>query len=415
MRFAALVALAVVASTVPSLAAPAPYSLHRITSRQDIASTDDSTIVDTSVRNGFATPRIGTVILPGESLSLDSKRDTTSGIVQAIAAALNELPPARKRDITADITAALQTLLQEGSSVLSDINVKRDATSDIVQPIAAALNELPSTRKRDITADITAALQTLLQEGSSVLSNINVKRDTTSDITAALQTLLQEGSSVLSDINIKRDTTSDITAALQTLLQEGSSVLSDINVKREADSILPVEERSTASTWLKDIGSIISLGSGVNEIVNAFDGSNSTRRDLGQTPDGVDVNGALGEPAYQFEDRSFTIPSSVSSILGKTAGIVSAGGTIVTILSDLDGSSNSTKRELDTGLGRVDDQKRASSDIESILQQIIVALEGAEDALNSTSTPTSTKRSTSDNDFFGLTDIITPEQLDELS
>ncbi|KAG1785637.1 uncharacterized protein HD556DRAFT_102080 [Suillus plorans] len=336
MRFAALVALAVVASTVPSLAAPAPYSLHRITSRQDTASTDGNTVVDTFVRNGFATPRIGTVILPGESLSLDSKRDTTSDIVQAIAAALNDLPFARKRDITADVTAALQTLLQEGSSLLSDINVKRD-------------------------------------------------------------------------------TTSDITAALQTLLQEGSSVLSDINVKREADSILPVEERSTASTWLKDIGSIISLGSGVNEIVNAFDGSNSTRRDLGQTPDGVDVNGALGEPAYQFEDRSFTIPSSVSSILGKTAGIVSAGGTIATILSDLDGSSNSTKRGLDTGLGRVDDQKRASSDIESILQQIIVALEGAEDALNSTSTPTSTKRSTSDNDFFGLTDIITPEQLDELS
>ncbi|KAG1864020.1 hypothetical protein C8R48DRAFT_196894 [Suillus tomentosus] len=385
MRFAALVALAVVASTVPSLAAPAPYSLHRITSRQDTASMDDSTVVDTSVRNGFATPRIGTVILPGESLSLDSKRDTTSDIVQAIAAALNELPPARKRDITADITAALQTLLQEGSSVLSDINVKRDTTSDIVQPIAAALNELPSTRKRDITADITAALQTLLQEGSSVLS----------------------------DINVKRDTTSDITAALQTLLQEGSSVLSDINVKRQADSILPVEERSTASTWLKDIGSIISLGSGVNAIVNAFDGSNNTRRDLGQTPDGV--NGALGEPAYQFEDRSFTIPSSVSSILGKTAGIVSAGGTIATILSALDGSSNSTKRELDTGLGRVDDRKRASSDIESILQQIIVALEGAEDALNSTSTPTSTKRFTSDNGVLGLTDIITPEQLDELS
>ncbi|KAG1882850.1 uncharacterized protein F5891DRAFT_1203789 [Suillus fuscotomentosus] len=367
-------------TTVPSLAAPAPYSLHQITSRQDTASTDDSTIADTSVHNGFATPRIGTVILPGESLSLDSERDTTSDIVQAIAAALNELPPATKRDITADITATLQTLLQEGSSVLSDINVKRDTTSNIVQPIAAALNELPSAGRRDITA--------------------------------ALQTLLQEGSSVLNDINIKRDTTSDITAALQTLLQEGSSVLSDINVKCQVDSILPVEECSTASTWLKDIGSIISLGSGVNEIVNAFDGSNSTRRDLGQTPDGVDVNGALGEPAYQFKDRSFTIPSSVSNILGKTAGIVSAGGTIATILSALDGSSNSTKCELDTGMGHVDDRKCASSDIESILQQIIVALEGAEDVLNSTSTPTSTKQ---DNDFFGLTDIITPEQLDELS
>ncbi|KAG2094242.1 uncharacterized protein F5147DRAFT_779085 [Suillus discolor] len=410
MRFAALVALAVVASTVPSLAAPAPYSLHRITSRQDTSSTDDNTVVDTSVRNGFATPRIGTVILPGESLSLGSKRDTTSDIVQAIAAALNNLPFARKRDITADVTAALQAILQEGSSVLSNISVKRDVTSDIVQAIAAALNDLPSARKRDITADITAALQAILQEGSSVLSNISVKRDITSDIVQAIAAALNDLPSAR-----KRDITADITAALQAILQGGSSVLSDINVKRDADSILPVEERSTASTWLKDIGSVISLGAGVNEIVNVFDGSNSTKRDLDQTPDGADVNGALGGPTYQFEDRSFTIPSSVSSILGKTAGIVSAGGTIATILSDLDGSSNSTKRELDTDLGHTDDQKRASSDIESILQQIIVALEGAEDALNSTSTSTSTKRSTSYNDFFGLTDIITPEQLDELS
>jgi hypothetical protein len=68
--------------------------------------------------------------------------------------------------------------------------------------------------------------------------------------------------------------------------------------------------------------------------------------------------------------------------------------------------------------GRVHDQRRAvPSDIESILQQIITSLEGATDASGSTSvsTSTSTKRSTSDNDFLGLTDIITPEQLDELS
>ncbi|KIK32720.1 hypothetical protein CY34DRAFT_131331, partial [Suillus luteus UH-Slu-Lm8-n1] len=127
MRFTALVALAVVASTVPSLAAPAPYPPRRVASKRDTASTDDNTFVDASALDGFVSPRIGTVVLPGAKQSLDSKRDATSDFVQVIEAALNELATARKRDITTDITAALQTLLQAGGSVLSDVNLKREA------------------------------------------------------------------------------------------------------------------------------------------------------------------------------------------------------------------------------------------------------------------------------------------------
>ncbi|KAG2125600.1 hypothetical protein BD769DRAFT_828597 [Suillus cothurnatus] len=302
MRFASLVALAVVASTVPSLAAPAPYSYYRVTSERDTASTDDNTVTDTSALHDFVNPRIGTVILPGAIRALNAKRDTTSDIIQAIEAAFDELSPGRKRDVTADITAALQTLLQEGGSLLSTIDTKR-----------------------------------------------------------------------------------------------------------EVDSILPVEERgftipkisSSTSNLLSSIGSIISLGVSAGGIADAFSGSNSTRRDLDQTSDGVDVGGDLGIEALQLEDRSF------SSVLGKAASLASAGNVIATVISALDGSSNSTKRELDTDSGRVQDQRRAiSSDIENILQ---VILEGVD------STSTSTKRSTSDNDFLGLTDIITPEQLDELS
>jgi hypothetical protein len=267
-------------------------------------------------------------------------------------------------------TSALNDFVQPriGTVILpgaiQSLDSKRDATSDIVQAIEAAFNELPLARKRDITADITAALQSLLQASGSVLS--------------------------------------------------------DVSTKREADSILPVEERSlkipkissTTSSWLNDIGNVISLGVGASAIAGAFDSSNSTRRDLDQTLDGV--NGALSGAAPQFEDRSFTIPSSVSSILGKAAGIVSAGGTVATILSAFGDSSNSTRRELGIELGHVDGQRRAiSSDIESILQQIIASFESATDASNSTST--FSKRSTIDNDFLGLTDIITLEQLDELS
>jgi hypothetical protein len=253
---------------------------------------------------------------------------------------------------------------------IQSLDSKRDATSDIVQAIEAAFNELPLARKRDITVDITAVVQSLLQASGSVLS--------------------------------------------------------DVSTKREADSTLPVEERSltipkfssTASSWLNDIGNVISLGVGTNPIASAFDSGNSTRRNLDQTLDGANVGRALSGAAPQFEDRSFTIPSSVSSILGKAAGIVSAGGTVATILSAFDGSSNSTRRELGIESGHVDDQRRAvSSDIDSILQQIIASFEIATDASGSTSasTPASSKRSTIDNDFLGLTDIITPEQLDELS
>ncbi|KAG2147454.1 uncharacterized protein EDB93DRAFT_1250598 [Suillus bovinus] len=411
MRFATLVALSLVASTVPSLAAPTSYPPRRGTSKRE-----------TALRNGeFVPPRIGTVVLPGETLSLGSKRDTTSDVIQAIEAAFNELPSARKRDITAEITAALQALLQEGSSALSDFNVKRQADSILPVEERSLISPTTSSWLKDIGSIIS------LGAGANAIVNAfdgsnSTRRDLDQtfdgvDVGEAL------GGAVPQFEDRSITIPSDITAALQALLQDGSSVLSDINVKRQAYSILPVEERSpisispTASSWLKDIGSIISLGAGANAIVNAFDGSNSTRRDLSQTSDGVDVGEALGGAVPRFEDRSFTIPSSVSSVLGKVAGIVSTGGTIATVLSSLnDGSSNTMKRELDMGFEHVNDQKRASpSDIESILQQIITSFEGAADAANNTSTLPSTKRSTSDSGFLGLTDIITPEQLDELS
>ncbi|KAG1727808.1 hypothetical protein EDB19DRAFT_1832949 [Suillus lakei] len=362
MRFATLIALAVAASTAPSFAAPAPYSSRRVAAKRDTTSADDNTIVDTSVRNGFVPPRIGTVILPGSNLSPTSKRDTTSDLVQAIEAALDELSSARKRDITADITAALQSLLQESGSVLS--NVKRDSASSDVEDRSVKLPEVPSS------------VSTALEDAGNLAS---------------------------------------IGGGLAKIWDSLEGSPSSNNTKRQVDSILPVEERAlkipkistSASSLFNDIGNVISLGVGADAIASAFSGSNSTRRDLDQTSDGVDVAGDFGGEALQFEDRSVNIPSSVSSILGKIAGVVSVGGTAASLLSAFDGSGNSTKRELGMDLGHVHDEKRAvSSDIESILQQIIASLEGAS---------TSTKRSTSDDGFLGLTHTITPEQLDELS
>ncbi|KAG2344460.1 hypothetical protein BDR05DRAFT_947488 [Suillus weaverae] len=312
MRFAALIALAIVASTVPSLAAPAPYSSRRVTSKPHTASTDDNTVVGASVRNGFVPPRIGfgTVVLPGDNLSFHSKRDTTSDIVQAIEAALNELPPARKRDITADITAALQTLLQESGSVLNDV-------------------------KRDLA--------------SSDVENRSVK----------------------------------------------------------APKVKP-----SVSTVLEGASNVVSIGSGIADIWGLVDSRNNTRRDLDRTFDEVNAAGALNGAALQFEDRSFKSHSSAGSILKDGADIVGAAAAAASLISAIHGSGNSTKRDLGMDSGRISDQRRAVvSDIESILQLIISSFEGA----GTTSTSTSTKRSTDNDGFLGLTDIITPEQLDELS
>lgn len=84
MHFFALVALAVVASFVPSLAAPTPYFPRRVTSERDPALIGVNALPDPSVRNGFVKPSIGPAILPGANLSPNSKRDTNFDIVQAI-------------------------------------------------------------------------------------------------------------------------------------------------------------------------------------------------------------------------------------------------------------------------------------------------------------------------------------------
>ncbi|KAG1725811.1 uncharacterized protein EDB91DRAFT_82594 [Suillus paluster] len=302
MRFAALIAFAVISSTVPGFAAPAPYSPRWVASKRDTASTGVNTVVDTLVHNHTIPFRIGTVILP------------------------------HANDTVPEVERLPGGLAVNGTETNPTLTSKRDTTSDIVHAIEAAFDGLLGARKRDVTADIATALHTILEAAGSVLSD--VKRDSTSS-------------------NI------------------------------EDRSIKPPVLSSSATTGPKNTGSLYSIGGDLIAIWNAINGSPSssnTKRDLILTSDGVDITRTLGGAASQFEDRSFTIPSSVENALSKLASGTGVGGTVASVLSAFEGSGNSMKRELGVDARHNHDQKRVvSSDVESILRQIIAAYEGAMD------------------------------------
>ncbi|KAG1724644.1 uncharacterized protein EDB91DRAFT_1350981 [Suillus paluster] len=385
MRFAALVALSVIASTVPGLAAPAPYSPRWITSKRDTASTDVNT---TSVYNGTTAFRIGTAILQ----------------------LLNDPVP--------EIEQLLSSLAVNGTGASTTLPSKRDTTSDIVDAIGELVNELPATRKRDVTADLTAALQTLLEEGGSVSSD--VKRDLASSDSSGVE---ERGlpSSLTSGLKNAANVAS-IGGGLANIWNAIDGSLINSNTKRQAvttaaDGSLDNDQFPTPSiptallenrsltSLLKSLGNVASIGFSASSIASALDGSGNTKRDFVPTSDEVDIAGALGGATPQFEDRSFKISPSAESALSKLANVASVGGIVASLFG---GSSNSTRRDLGMDSGLIHDQKRdVSSDVENILQQIIAAYEGAINGSSSTST--STKRFTNDSG------LLNPEQLEELS
>ncbi|KAG1737548.1 uncharacterized protein EDB91DRAFT_1083059 [Suillus paluster] len=407
MRFAALVALAVVASTVPGLAAPTPHS-----PRWVVSSADANTAVDTPVFNGTLPFRIGTVILNDP---VPSKRDTTSDFVDAIEALFNELPAARKRDITADITAALQTLLDEAGSALSD--VKRDSASSDVEERAIKLPEISSSvtsglRNAANVATIGGGLANIFNAIDGISSTNNTRRQAESlpeersfKIPTSLKNIGNNASigfgadAIFNAFNgTKRDSiqTSDGVDGAGAAPQFEdrsftlpSSILSKIPIaasvggttaslfsafdgssdSMKRDLVTPelppsavdgslsndqsptpsiptalLEDRSLTSL-LKSLGNVASIGFSADSILSAVDGSSNTKRDFVQTPDEVDIV-SLGGATPQFEDRSLTIPSSAASILSKLATAASVGGTAASLFSAFDGSSNSMRRDL---------------------------------------------------------------------
>jgi len=225
-----------------------------------------------------------------------------------------------------------------------------------------------------------------------------------------------------------------------TLKREWNTAIDGIGLERPPvdSSVTQFDERAfkipaSVTTWLKDLGNVASIGASGAAIVGALDGSNnSTKREFV----GVDLTIPLDEVTPQFEDRSVSSGevSGLESVLEELAGVASTGGAIASVFSAFEGSSNSTKRDLGISditsfLGgprpvitspqhssappMVASKKRSiPADAESILQQITAVVEGAIGGSDSTSA--STKRFTSAGGVLGLTDIITPEQLQQI-
>jgi len=121
-------------------------------------------------------------------------------------------------------------------------------------------------------------------------------------------------------------------------------------------------EVSNISSWLKNLGNIFSIGTGGLAIAGAVDGSfssNSTKREIEQAYNGIDLAALLDGATPQFNDRRSTTPkisssevsvpkvsssevSSLESGLSKLAGVFSVGVTVASLVSGFDGSSNSS-------------------------------------------------------------------------
>ncbi|OAX37135.1 hypothetical protein K503DRAFT_783847 [Rhizopogon vinicolor AM-OR11-026] len=103
---------------------------------------------------------------------------------------------------------------------------------------------------------------------------------------------------------------------------------------------------ASVTTLLKNLGNVASIGAGAAAIAGALDGSsNSTflKREFDQPSNGVDLASLLDGVTPQFEDRNVSSGevSGFENVLGKAAGVASAGSFIASLLSAFEGSSTS--------------------------------------------------------------------------
>ncbi|OJA19797.1 hypothetical protein AZE42_05612, partial [Rhizopogon vesiculosus] len=171
-----------------------------------------------------------------------------------------------------------------------------------------------------------------------------------------------------------------IPASVTTLLKNLGNVAS---IGAGAAAIAGAVDGSSNSTFLKreasdaNLGNVASIGAGAAAIAGAVDGSsNSTflKREVDQPSNGVDLASLLDGVPPQFEDRSVSSGevSGLESVLGKAAGVASAGGFIASLLSAFDGSSTSASANSASAKRSTSDSGTSiPPDVLSMLQQII--------------------------------------------
>jgi hypothetical protein len=285
--------------------------------------------------------------------TLTSKRATADDIVQAIEAALGAIfTVAKKRDVAATITDVLQSLLEEAGPLLGDL--KRDTSSDDLQDLFQQLEALGLTSPG---SDVGSNTQRSVEDRSFKLPEISPS--VTSGLTNAASVATIGGG--LAKIWEAVDGSSSSTSTKR----EWNIAVDGVGPVRPAGNADPTQFEDRAvkipaslTTWLKNIGNVASIGAGGAAIVGAVDGSsNSTLKREPQVSDGVDLTTLLAEVASQLADPSImtratpeissTEVSGLESALSKLAGVASVGGTVATLFSAFDGSSNSTKREFE--------------------------------------------------------------------
>jgi len=201
-------------------------------------------------------------------------------------------------------------------------------------------------------------------------------------------------------------------------------------------------EVSDISSWLKNLGNIFSIGTGGLAIAGAVDGSfssNNTKREIEQAYNGMDLAALLDGATPQFNDRRSTTPkisssevpevsssevSSLESGLSKLADIFSFGGTVASLVPVFDGSSNSSGISIkrsdndvispdspDSFILSAKEKRSITSDILGELVSLLGGVIGE----SASGRGISIKRSASSNPGSpGLTDLLTPQELQEL-
>jgi len=181
-------------------------------------------------------------------------------------------------------------------------------------------------------------------------------------------------------------------------------------------------EVSDISSWLKNLGNIFSIGTGGLAIAGAVDGSftsNSTKREIEQAYNGIDLAALLNGGTPQFNDRRSTTPKISSSEVPKVSS-----SEVASLVPVFEGSSNSSgisiKRSDNDVIGpdspdsfilSVEEKRSITSDILGELVSLLGGVIGE----SASGSGISIKRSASSNPGApGLADLLTPQELQEL-
>ncbi|OJA19798.1 hypothetical protein AZE42_05613, partial [Rhizopogon vesiculosus] len=165
MRFSTIVALAVVVSTTPGLAAPTAYTPNRPNSKRDTATTDVDNIVNALVQNGTFSANVGSAITKLVNETVPVVEQLLGDAVNGTAA--NSTLTSKRA--ASDIATILGSLLEDPNSLLGIL--KRASSSDDYQGLLQELESLGISTQRRSSEDRRFKLPEISPSTTSALAN----------------------------------------------------------------------------------------------------------------------------------------------------------------------------------------------------------------------------------------------------